>query len=491
MTLQARWEKAISEWQAAGLHPDEKALADALPAVDPEATLAAWAAKPKDLEAFVHTYLYFTEMGELTFKPDPQRSPEDHIRALWPSLTRHADPLGWQGTRLPLTKPYVVPGGRFQELYYWDSYFTMLGLAVHGEKKALLHMLDNFAELISSHGHIPNGTRTYFLSRSQPPYFSLMVRLAVEQGWTSWKDYAKPMRLEYQFWMEGAEHLTANGQCHRRVVRCGGYTVNRYWDDSDAPRLEMSAADRLLAASSERPERDLYRNIRAACESGWDFSSRWLKNPRLLSSLETTEIVPVDLNSLLLCLEWSLAQAFPSEHLYWMDCYRTRKRSLQTLFWDGQTFVDVNMDGTARSGHRSAAMLYPLWAGAGKKKQVVATLDWVRVHLLGPGGVSTTNVDSGQQWDAPNAWAPLQWTAIAGTARCGYPDLAQTMAETWIHSCESVYAVKTALVEKYDAYHPEDPAKGGEYALQDGFGWTNGVYLAANHYLTSGKLVGF
>jgi alpha,alpha-trehalase len=491
MTLQSRWETAIAEWQAAGLHPDEKALADALPARDAEATLAAWTAGPPDFTAFVREHLRFPEADVPAFQADASRSPHDHIRALWPTLTRPADPKGWQGTRLPLSKPSVVPGGRFQELYYWDSYFTMLGLALHGEKKAVLHMLDNFAGLIEVYGHIPNGTRTYFLSRSQPPYFSLMVRLAVDRGWTTWKAYAMALRAEHTFWMQGATDLTADGQAHRRVVQCGGYTLNRYWDDADGPRLEMSEADRQLATQSNRPPSDLYRNIRAACESGWDFSSRWMADATRLDSLETTSIVPVDLNSLMLHLEWALAQAFPAERLGWMARHRERKTALQTLFWDGSTFVDVDLNGQTRSQHRSAAMLYPLWVGVADEKQSRSTLEWVTTHLEGPGGISTTAVASGQQWDAPNAWAPLQWTAIAAAARNGIPEHASAFAKAWCHACESVYSSKTAFVEKYDAFHPADPAKGGEYALQDGFGWSNGVYLASKHYLETGELVGY
>ena len=125
------------------------------------------------------------------------------------------------------------------------------------------------------------------------------------------------------------------------------------------------------------------------------------------------------------------------------------------------------------------------------EKQSRSTLEWVTTHLEGPGGVSTTNVASGQQWDAPNAWAPLQWTALAAAARNGFPEHASVFAKAWCHACESVYAAKTAFVEKYDAFHPADPAKGGEYALQDGFGWSNGVYLAAKHYLEIGELVGY
>ncbi|MFM1884212.1 MAG: hypothetical protein RL168_396 [Bacteroidota bacterium] len=489
MTRQTRWEALIAEWQAAKLHEDEKALADAIPTASVEEVEEAWR-NHAELKGFVQRYLRFPE-PENTFQADPSRSPKAHIQALWPALTRSADPTDWQGTRLALPHPYVVPGGRFQEMYYWDSYFTMLGLVGHGQKKVVLDMLANFAHLIQTWGHIPNGTRTYFLSRSQPPYFSLMVRLAVEQGWATWAEYASVLRAEYQFWMEGATTLTADGQAHRRVVQCGGYTLNRYWDDSDQPRLEMSAVDTALAKTSKRPANALFRDVRAACESGWDFSSRWMEDPNDLTTLETTAIVPVDLNALMLHLEWALIQTYPAEKHQWSARYRERKTALQTVFWDGSTFVDVHVDGTTRSQHRSAAMVYPIWMGIANPEQTSSTMDFLEASLLGPGGVSTTARPSGQQWDAPNAWAPLQWTALAAAHRAGHVALAQSIARAWCHACEAVYAQKTAFVEKYDAFHPGDPAKGGEYALQDGFGWSNGVYLAALHYLETGELVGY
>jgi alpha,alpha-trehalase len=98
-----------------------------------------------------------------------------HIAALWPVLTRPPVKAVDGDSALPLDKPFVVPGGRFREMYYWDSYFTMLGLAADGRQDAVENMVDDFGGLIDRYGHIPNGTRTYYLSRSQPPFYFAMV----------------------------------------------------------------------------------------------------------------------------------------------------------------------------------------------------------------------------------------------------------------------------------------------------------------------------
>ena len=151
------------------------------------------------------------------------REPQDHIP--WSSL-------------LALPQAYIVPGGRFSETYYWDSYFTMLGLAESGREDLLKCMADNFAWLIETYGHIPNGNRTYYLSRSQPPVFALMVELFEEDGVRGAKRYLDHLKMEHAFWMDGAESLIPH-QAYRHVVRMpDGSLLNRYWDDRDTPRDE-------------------------------------------------------------------------------------------------------------------------------------------------------------------------------------------------------------------------------------------------------------
>ena len=172
-------------------------------------------------------------------------------------------------------------------------------------------MVANFAWEIDAFGHIPNGNRTYYLSRSQPPFFSLMVELlAQHDGDDTLTKYLPQLQKEYLYWMEGVETLQA-GQQNKRVVKLDDGTIlNRYWDERDTPRPESWVEDIATAKSNpNRPATDIYRDLRAAAASGWDFSSRWMDNPQQLGTLRTTSIVPVDLNALLYKMEKILARA--------------------------------------------------------------------------------------------------------------------------------------------------------------------------------------
>ena len=161
-------------------------------------------------------------------------------------------------------------------------------------------MVRNFAWLIDRYGHVPNGNRSYYLSRSQPPFFPLMVELlAAREGSAAYQEFLPQLRREYDFWMDGADSVEA-GQARRRVVRLpDGALLNRYWDDRDIPREESWREDIETARASGRPPAEVYRNLRAAAESGWDFSSRWFADGRTLGTIRTVELAPVDLNSLL------------------------------------------------------------------------------------------------------------------------------------------------------------------------------------------------
>ena len=147
----------------------------------------------------------------------PDNRSAGHIDGLWDILTRHPAEHPPRCSLLPLPCDYVVPGGRFAELYYWDSYFTMLGLADSGRHRLLRAMLDNFAHLIDTYGYVPNGTRTYYLSRSQPPVFALMVELAEECGVCDAAQFVPQLLREHAFWMDGSAAL-GSGVAHRRAV---------------------------------------------------------------------------------------------------------------------------------------------------------------------------------------------------------------------------------------------------------------------------------
>jgi alpha,alpha-trehalase len=481
--------------QRARVFADSKTFVDAraraAPADIAARYAAAKAAGPVDLAAFVRA----------NFDPPPDRADgvrsdvaqamEDHIRGLWPVLTRAADRADPRSTLIPLPAPYVVPGGRFREVYYWDSYFTMQGLVASGRVDLMKSMLDNFAYLIATTGHIPNGNRTYYLSRSQPPYFGAMIaRYAETAGVDHALAYLDALEAEHAFWMDGGDAL-APGEAHRRVVRMrDGALLNRYWDDLAEPRPESYREDDELVQALAPPARAIvYRNIRATAESGWDFSSRWMRDPADRTSLETIDLVPIDLNAVLYQAERTIAalrtaRGRPGDREVAAAITRRaddRKRALVAAAFDPAAgyFFDVRWRTGARVTDRptlaAAAMLYFGLASPAQGRAVAGVLER---DFLKPGGFVTTQIASGQQWDAPNGWPPLQWLAIRGVAAYGRADLAREATARWLAINRRTYAATGKMTEKYDVLDLTRPAGGGEYPTQDGFGWTNGVALA-------------
>jgi alpha,alpha-trehalase len=279
--------------------------------------------------------------------------------------------------------------------------------------------------------------------------------------------------------MEGAEKL-ARGAAHRRVVRLrSGEILNRYWDDRDTPRDEAWREDLETAAKSGRPAPEVYRSLRAAAESGWDFSSRWLADGRTLATIRTTAIVPIDLNSLLWAMETRIAARCKTVRD--AQCVKSytaqadrRRTAIDRWLWNGQRFGDYDRATQRLTPVVSAALLYPLFAGLADPGQAEATAALTRTRLIGEGGLRTTLTRTGQQWDSPNGWAPLQWIAIAGLRRYGHDALAHDIARRWIATVSREYRASGKMLEKYDV-EEQLPGGGGEYPNQDGFGWTNGV----------------
>ena len=422
------------------------------------------------------------------YESDRSRTMEAHVRALWPVLTRPADDAAQVSSLIPLASPYVVPGGRFREVYYWDSYFTMLGLVESGRLDLVESVLDNFAGLVRDVGHVPNGNRTYYLSRSQPPYFAAMVGLYAQAAdSTAALRYLDALEAEHAFWMDGAGDL-APGQAHRRVVRTAdGAVLNRYWDDLPEPRPESYREDFELGESlppAERPA--FYRNVRAAAESGWDFSSRWMRDPTDLRSMETTDLVPVDLNSLLYHAERTIGGLHAvagraAEAARWRRLAADRREDLLAVAFDPAegAFFDVRWRTGERVTDRpTMAMAVPLYFGLATPDQGRAVAARLERDFLRDGGFVTTGIASGQQWDAPNGWPPLQWLGAEGVRRYGRADLADTARDRWLAVNRRVYQATGKMTEKYDVTDLTRPAGGGEYPNQDGFGWTNGVALA-------------
>ena len=413
-------------------------------------------------------------------EPAPIRQ---HIDSLWERLTRDTPTTAPYSSLLPLPRPYVVPGGPFRELYYWDSYFTMLGLAESGRPDLLEDMVENFAHLIDYYGHAPNGARSYYLTRSQPPFFFAMVGLlSPTDPAAAFARYLPQLKTEYAFWMEGAKDLAAGG-VHRRVVALDdGSILNRYWDDSDAPRDKSYREDVAQAQATPREPRQTYREIRAAAESGWDFSSRWFADSRTLAAIDTTEIIPIDLNSLLFGLESAIRAG--CERADDHDCAEdyahratARRVAIDRYLWEPSRgmFLDYRWTLKQRVDGVSAAILYPLFTQVASEAQAASVVQIVERELLKTGGIVATTVDTGQQWDAPNGWAPLQWIGVLGLIHYGRNALAEQVACRWMVNVSRIYRQSGKLLEKYDVITTDRPGGGGEYPTQDGFGWTNGV----------------
>jgi alpha,alpha-trehalase len=478
--------------EMASLYPDQKTFADSIPDASPGRIMAEYEkvrARPWfDLKKFVATH--FTE-PPLVLPPLQRRRGQavsSYINEMWNVLERKPDRPEHYSSRLPLKHPYEVPGGRFREIYYWDSYFTMLGLIQNGRRELARDMLANIGDLIARYRHMPNGNRSYYLSRSQPPFFSAMVELIASQdGEGIYRTYLGELRAEYDYWMAGAETLEP-GRAFRRVVRLkDGTLLNRYWDDRAAPRDESYREDVETARKAKRPAATIYRELRAASESGWDFSSRWLVDDRDLSTIHTTDFAPVDLNALMFQMEQVLARAYRLQgdmrqaRAFTARAER-RAETIRRLMWNGKAglFTDYLWQDGRQSPVLSLAGVLPLYFGLATPDQASQTAKTLKSRFMMRGGLATTLVDSGQQWDGANGWAPLEYMAIEGLKVYGQTGLAAAIALRWIEEDIGSYAASGLLLEKYDVQKLPGPEQasgggGGEYALQVGFGWTNGA----------------
>lgn len=460
--------------------PDGKTFVDCIPkrpisdillAYDDEKDKAGF-----DLRSFVLQHFELPSVHDTGFVSNSHATILEHIESLWPALTRRPDKQ--KGSLIPLPHPYIVPGGRFGEIYYWDSYFTMLGLRESGRIEMIEHMVQNFAHLIDTIGYIPNGNRIYYLGRSQPPFFMMMVKLLAEiKGEQLLSHYLPQLEKEYAFWMQRKD---------QRVVKLpNGSILNRYWDANATPRPESYREDRELAAESNEEAGTLFRHLRAGAESGWDFSSRWLKDGHSFHTIHTTEIIPVDLNCLLFCLEQTIAEAHQSMRNYkevnqFSSAAHKRREAIHDYCWNETKGFYFDYDWKEKQPKETLTLagVAPLFFKIASAAQAERVAFMIKEHFLCNGGVVTTLQNTGQQWDIPNGWAPLQWMTITGLEYYGFHELAKDIAARWISLNDAVYQRTGKLMEKYNVIDTQLEAGGGEYPGQDGFGWTNGVFAA-------------
>ncbi len=484
---------------------DSKTFVDCVPTISPEHILAKY--ETEKIKAGFKLKPFVLKYFKLPAQPKTYtaktKDVRQHINNLWKVLQRSADKPLKGSSLLALPNSYIVPGGRFREIYYWDSYFTMLGLKESKQYSLMESMVNNFAYMINTYGHIPNGNRTYYLSRSQPPFFSLMVELlASVKGVSVYKKYSKVLQKELDYW-KNTESANANSLEVRNFyvdINNSEIAVSRYSDNLSIPRQESYLEDYLTAekaalefrkvvryADSNRLnravdsiKRNVLNNLRSAAASGWDFSSRWMLRGKELYNTKTTSIIPVDLNCLVYHLRQTHEQSIETHDEKELQLHTAiTKKNFKQLFFNEQLgwYCDATQDGKVLSNPTLAGM-YPLFFKLADKEDVPRIVEFLKENFLKDGGVVTSLNNTKQQWDAPNGWAPLQWITIIGLENYGYHDLAKEIATRWVELNKKVFASTGRLMEKYDVVDINRKAGGGEYPSQDGFGWTNGVLLA-------------
>ncbi|ETK72224.1 hypothetical protein F441_21128 [Phytophthora nicotianae CJ01A1] len=412
----------------------------------------------------------------------------------------------------------IVPGGRFRESYYWDSYWIVQGLLVSDMPITARGIVNHLLEYVSDYGFVPNGGRIYYLTRSQPPMLSDMVKLVARlpaDGNESEYDEeylraALPiLEREYDFWMQHgpcghAVELTRRNSSAGAIDKAT-YVLNRYTSNANRPRPESYREDVLVAAeifdrtmqmdgnaaATERHKDKYYNNVIAAAESGWDFSSRWLRDPLDMKSMVTSSVVPVDLNAIMYRVERNLMEF--NRHLgnddraqYFEGAAARRLEAIDAILWSEKhkSWKDYDLETDTHSSIISVSDYTPLWAKAfnssdiDRLKHVVTSLK--SSGLLQVGGVQTTTIFSGQQWDSPNAWPPEQDIIVEGLLAVNTTEsysLARELSQTWTQTSLTAWKQTGLMFEKYNSSEIGGLGAGGEYFPQFGFGWTNGVIL--------------
>ena len=399
---------------------------------------------------------------------------------------------------LYLPYPYVVPGGRFNEMYGWDSYFTQVGLVRDNETVLAKNMIDNFLYQIDHYGKILNANRTYYLSRSQPPFLTQMIlNVYRKQRNISWLRATVPaIEKYYRFWIE-EPHLTKQTG------------LSRYYDLGDGPAPEVLSGERDdkgrdhydlvkdyyrthdvkdydLSQYYDKGKDQLtdlfYKGDRSMRESGFDPSNRF--GP---FNIDIIHYDPVCLNSLLYLMETDTAEILriigrARQARVWTTRAEERRQRINCLMWDEQDglYYDYNFAKKEVRRYPFLTTFYPLWVGVADKRQTARIV--ANLHLFErPGGLLTSTNVTGSQWDAPFGWAPTEMIAIQGLRRYGYNKEADRITANFLSMILKEFIQHNTIVEKYDVERRESEVseglKFGYKSNEIGFGWTNAAFV--------------
>ena len=431
-------------------------------------------------------------MHVLTSSDSNINTVRDFIVAHWQDTVRHCP--SDNGTLIGLPHPYTIPSRKdaFQEFYYWDSYFTALGLVHSGREELALNNLRNLLSQVDRYGFVPNGNRSYYLNRSQPPYLAAIVGLVAHnsENDTLCQTSYHLLEREYEFW-------TTRRQSSIGLSHYGNHaTPEELLEFFETVKHRLGQAD----AKAEDYEAVAYQAM-AECESGWDFNSRFDRR--------CADFCPVDLNTNLWLYENLLSDWASDEatSIKWKAKAELRKQRIEKYCWNVQLgiFVDYDLKKQAQSSVQSAASLQPMWAGLASEEQAASIVQNLLPKLEHPYGLSAnapTESSGRYQWDHPNAWSCMQHIAYRGLDRYGYRDAAQRIAKKYLECITKTFAATGDLWEKYNvldgSHHateeagylnnPENIANGTAKTdtLEEPpsmMGWTAGVFIDALHFL--------
>ena len=374
-------------------------------------------------------------------------------------------------TLIGLPYPYTVPAvGHFDEMYYWDTYFTNRGLGISNRWEIAKNNVDNMIYLVNEYGFMPNGNRTYYLNRSQPPFLSEMVRDVYEH----YKDFSwlsnayNALKTEYEFWMT------------KRNTKCG---LCAYGTQIESDKIKITADDfqKRIGITVDEPDEIISMNCMAGVESGWDMNPRW--------DLRSYDFAHIELNSLLYLLENNM-KYFASclgnsdEKIQWQNRAKNRSELMRKYMKNEEgLFFDYDMKNNKLGQIFSIASYFPLYAKMANEEEARAAFENIS-RIDAPYGIVTCekNDEKGTfQWDYPNGWACLQYIIVKGLLNYGYNEKAIEIATKFSGLIEKVFEETGNLWEKYNVVEGNVNVK-NEYA-KDGhkmppmMGWSAGVYL--------------